>query len=225
MKTIDMLGEPCPIPVISAKKALAEAGTDGVKVLVDNIVAVQNLEKMANGTGRAFSYVEESSNRYAVSILASDTVISEAVLGVASDATNEIDSDSAGNFVDTDHEEISVVNGAHSDGAVVLITANHLGEGAEELGKMLIKGFIFSLTEQSPLPQSVLFLNGGAHLTTQGANTVPDLQTLEEMGVEILTCGTCANYYNLSDSLAVGAITDMMGIVNRLTKASKVITI
>jgi selenium metabolism protein YedF len=100
-----------------------------------------------------------------------------------------------------------------------------MGRGAEELGKLLIKGFIFSLTQLAPPPEAVIFLNGGARLTTEGANTVPDLKALEEKGAGIYTCGTCANYYKLSDALAVGSIVDMMRITNLLAKASVVITI
>lgn len=64
MKIIDVMGKPCPIPVIEAKRALAEQGIAGVLVKVDNIVSVQNLEKMAKGCGYGFSYVETSKDSY-----------------------------------------------------------------------------------------------------------------------------------------------------------------
>ncbi|MDR0663313.1 MAG: DsrE family protein, partial [Spirochaetaceae bacterium] len=76
-----------------------------------------------------------------------------------------------------------------------------------------------------PPPSAVIFLNGGAHLTTKGANTVDDLITLEKKGTEVYTCGTCANFYKLTEALAVGSITDMMNITNKLANASSVITI
>ncbi len=57
MTTINMLGRPCPIPVIETKKALREAGPGAmVSVLVDNDIARQNLEKMAAGLGFDFQY-------------------------------------------------------------------------------------------------------------------------------------------------------------------------
>jgi TusA-related sulfurtransferase len=68
MKTLDMRGNPCPIPVVNAKKVLAEQGADGVVVLVDNFVAVQNLEKMAKGTGCGFSYNDEGASVYKVTV-------------------------------------------------------------------------------------------------------------------------------------------------------------
>ncbi|MDR0539908.1 MAG: sulfurtransferase-like selenium metabolism protein YedF [Spirochaetaceae bacterium] len=203
MKTLDMRGQPCPVPVVNAKNVLAKQDTDGVAVLVDNIVAVQNLEKMAKGTGCGFSYAEEGPGQYRVSIVKG--------------------ADSQRNF-DTPVETPAAAESADR-GPVVLITSDSMGRGSEELGRLLIKGFVFSLTQLTPPPEAVIFLNGGAHLTTAGANTVPDLKTLEEKGVNICTCGTCANYYKLAESLAVGCIVDMMNITNRLSKASRIITI
>jgi selenium metabolism protein YedF len=207
MKTLDMQGQPCPIPVVKAKELLAGQDAEGVVVVVDNFVAVQNLEKMAKGTGCAFSYAGEGS-LYRVSIVKGAD--SGPFLGGQPGGAQDKPSETAG--------------GA-KNGPVVLITADSMGRGAEELGRLLIKGFIFSLTRLNPLPEAVIFLNGGARLTTEGANTVPDLKTLEEKGTGIYTCGTCANYYKLTEALAVGSIVDMMNIVTHLGKASFVITI
>jgi selenium metabolism protein YedF len=207
MKTLDMRGNPCPIPVVNAKKALVEQGADGVVVLVDNFVAVQNLEKMAKGTGCGFSYGEDGPSHYTVTIV--------------KDPNKAFNAHEAGQ----PSEAPAPAVGGVKKGPVVLITADSMGRGAEDLGKLLIKGFIFSLTQLNPLPEAVIFLNGGAHLTTEGANTVPDLKALQEHGTGIYTCGTCANYYTLTEHLAVGSIVDMMKITNTLANASGVITL
>jgi len=114
---------------------------------------------------------------------------------------------------------------AASCGPTVLITADQMGRGSEELGSILIKGYIFSLTQLSPAPAVVYLLNAGVKLAAQGANTVPDLQALAAGGTAIFCCGTCLNYYNLSDKLAVGQPTDMMGISAALAAADRVITL
>jgi selenium metabolism protein YedF len=204
MKTLDMRGQPCPIPVVNAKKVLAEQDAQGLVVLVDNIVAVQNLEKMAKGTGCGFSYTEDGASQYRVTIVKGANTVSDKPVESAAPP---------------------VLESGGKGGLVVLITSDSMGRGAEELGRLLIKGFVFSLTQLSPSPEAVIFLNAGAHLTTEGANTVPDLKTLEEKGTGIYTCGTCANYYKLTEALAVGSIVDMMNITNRLSKASRIITI
>jgi selenium metabolism protein YedF len=208
-----MLGQPCPIPVVKAQEILAEQDAAGVMVLVDNTAAVQNLEKMAKGTGCGFSYVEEG-HAYRVRIVKNP----EAGRIFTTESPPEPQPDSP-------PETLPAIGDGAKKGPVVLITSDTMGRGSDELGRMLIKGFIFSLTQLNPLPEAVMFLNGGARLTTAGANTVPDLKALEEKGTGIYTCGTCANYYTLTESLAVGSIVDMMHIVNRLAKASVVLTI
>ena len=107
----------------------------------------------------------------------------------------------------------------------VLIGSDRMGQGAEELGKILIKGFIYSLSELPIPPKYVIFLNSGAYLTAKGANTLEDLKRLEEKGTEILTCGTCINYYELQDELAVGKIVNMYEITERLASANNILNI
>ena len=205
METLDMRGKPCPIPVVNAKKALAEQGTQGVALIVDNFVAVQNLEKMAKGSGLGFSYVEDGEARYTVTIVKDSSWIPAGI--------------------DAGAETEPPATAAEGKRPVILVASDSMGRGSEELGRLLIKGFIFSLTQLNPLPEAVIFLNSGARLTTEGAATVNDLKTLLGQGVEVYTCGTCANYYKLTDALAVGSITDMMNITNKLAKASSVIAV
>ena len=106
---------------------------------------------------------------------------------------------------------------------VVAIGSNQMGVGAEELGKTLLKVFVFALTQQDQLPRTVLFYNGGASLTCEGSPMLEDLKTLEAEGVEILTCGTCLNYYGLTEKLAVGGVTNMYVIAEKLTQAGNVV--
>ena len=201
MRTIDMRGQPCPIPVINAKRALAEPGADGVTVLVDNAVATQNLEKMARGLGLRFSCDETSPACFSVEIGGDgEKIPAESIVPARDDDRAPC-------------------------GLVVMIGSDHMGEGADELGRMLLKGFIFSLTQLDRPPDAVIFFNGGARLTSAGSNAVPDLETLRGRGARILTCGTCVNYYELKDSHAVGEITDMMDITQRAASAERLITI
>jgi selenium metabolism protein YedF len=201
---IDMTGKPCPIPVIEARKALAKPGADSVRVRVDNITAVQNLEKMAKGSGYGFSYEEKSPSAYDVAVSLDGKA--PPALSAAAELPQDIVC-------------------APGSGLVAVIGRNTMGEGAEELGKILIKGFIYSLTELPVPPSYVFFLNSGAFLTTEGSNTIDDLKRLEEKGTKVLTCGTCLNYYGLTEKLAVGAVTNMYGITEQMAGASKVINI
>ena len=112
---------------------------------------------------------------------------------------------------------------AQDDNTVVVISSDRMGTGNDELGKVLIKGFIFAVTQLDTLPKTMLFYNGGATLTTEGSDSLEDLKSLEAQGVEIMTCGTCLDYYGLKDKLAVGSVTNMYSIVETQAKATKII--
>ena len=86
-----------------------------------------------------------------------------------------------------------------------------------------MKGFVYALTEQDWLPETILLYNSGAKLTIDDAETLADFKLLEAQGVEILTCGTCLNHYGLTERLAVGTVTNMYRIVEILSAAGKVI--
>lgn len=105
---------------------------------------------------------------------------------------------------------------------VVVISSDRMGNGNDELGRVLIKGFIFAVTQLDKLPKTLLFYNGGATLTAEGSDSLEDLKHLEKQGVEILTCGTCLNYYGLSEKLQVGSVTNMYTIVEKMTGADKI---
>ena len=109
------------------------------------------------------------------------------------------------------------------DNTVIVISSDRMGEGEEELGKVLIKGYIYALTQLETLPKTILFYNKGAYLTCEGSASLEDLKSLEAQGVEIFTCGTCLNYYGLSEKLQVGSVTNMYVIADTMAKAGKVV--
>lgn len=199
MIKVDARGDQCPIPVVKTKRAMQELGGPGeVEVLVDNETAVQNVTKMAQNSGAKVSSEKLGDKEFKVSITQD-----KAVEGVGA-------------------EDIACTPDRR-DNTVVVIASDRMGEGNDELGKVLIKGFIFAVTQLDTLPRTMLFYNGGATLTTEGSDSLEDLKNLEAQGVEILTCGTCLNYYNLSDKLQVGSVTNMYSIVEKMAGASKII--
>ncbi len=108
-------------------------------------------------------------------------------------------------------------------GAVVAIGSNTMGSGDEALGKTLMKAFIFALTNAQKLPEQIIFYNSGAFLPCEGSDSLEDLQNLEKAGVKITACGTCLNYYGLTEKLRVGTVSNMYDIVETLTAAQSVI--
>ena len=113
---------------------------------------------------------------------------------------------------------------AEDDNTVVVISSDRMGTGNDELGKVLIKGFIYAVTQLDTLPKKMLFYNGGAKLTCDGSECLEDLKELKNRGVKIFTCGTCLNYYELSDKLAVGEVTNMYDIAEKMAGASLIVS-
>lgn len=108
---------------------------------------------------------------------------------------------------------------------VILLTSSTFGSESPELGEILIKSYFYTLVEGDQKPAAILLANGGAKLSCVGSTVLDHLKALETKGVEILTCGTCLDYFQLKESLEVGTITNMYSISDRIAKASKVINL
>ncbi len=109
--------------------------------------------------------------------------------------------------------------------AVMLITSDQLGTGDEALGQLLIASFINAIPEAKSRPAKMIFINRGVMLTTEGSRVLDTLQKLEQEGVEIFSCGTCLNHYQLKEKLRAGKVTNMYDTVDSLLSAEKVIRI
>lgn len=198
---VNAVGDQCPIPVVKADKAIkamTEAGT--VEVHVDNEIAVQNLTRLASSKNLKSSAEKKEEKLFVVTINLDGPAKEEEGAG-----------------------EAAVCAADRRGNTVVAIASDHMGHGDDALGKILMKGFIFALSQLEELPKTILFYNGGASITTEGSESLEDLKSMEAQGVEILTCGTCLDYYGLKDKLAVGSVTNMYTIVERLAGADKII--
>ena len=201
-RLIDCRGMACPLPVVNAKKASEELKPgDVLTVLVDNEIAVQNLTRLAEHKGFKASAERKAEREFAVVMQIS---------GAPAEASAPA-------------EEGACAVDARRKGLLAVLSANVMGSGDAKLGASLMKAFVFALTRQDQLPEAVLCYNSGAYLSCEGADTLEDLKLLESQGVTILTCGTCLDFYGLKDRLAVGGVTNMYDIVERMENASRII--
>ena len=172
-----------------------------LEVLVDNDVAVQNIERFAKSRECAFSY-EKGDGIFTIRIVKSADDISE-------DSTEQVEDV-------REHTPRSVKR-------VVAIASNTMGRGDDVLGDILIKSFFFTLTQLDELPHTVLLYNSGAKLSIHGSPVLKDIVALHQAGVRIMTCGTCLNHFGIADQLAIGDITNMYDIVDELRTATHII--
>ncbi len=202
-RIVNAMGDACPIPVVKTKNAIKELGEEGgsVETLVDNEIAVQNLTKMANQKGYPVQSEKLEQNKYRV------------VMTIGTETTVEKE----------EENKVACVPDRRTGNTVVVISSSCMGEGDDALGTVLMKGFIYAISQQDELPATILFYNGGAKLTCEDAPTLENLKSLEAQGVEILTCGTCLNHYGLTDKLKVGTVTNMYVIAEKMTQASLIV--
>ncbi len=196
MIVVDGLGKLCPIPVIETKKALDNSSTDEtILIKVDNYTAVENLTKLVEQLGMKKGF---NINKL------SDNLYEVTVVKGQGNKT---------------------IDNINTSSTVIAISSDTMGKGEEELGKKLLEGFIYSLTELKELPKYILFFNKGVYNTTDNKKTCEDLLILQKKGVNILSCGLCLDYYNLKENLQVGEVTNMYTIADILTSNGNVINI
>ncbi len=192
MKVIDCRGLPCPQPVINTKNALDEVPIgENILVLVDNEAAVQNVCRFATGQGHQYE-VKAKEGYWEINIVKKTAGGSQAVISCAEGETAPV---------------------------CVVLSSRKMGEGEETLSHLLLKAFIKTLKEVSPRPAKIICYNEGVFLTLADSEVLEDLKELEQEGVEILVCGTCLDYYQVKDKLAVGRVSNMYDILTSLLSA------
>lgn len=202
--TIDARGLTCPQPVLETKKALDQGLSDHIRVLVDNSAARENVSRFAGNQGCQVSVQDEDSGESEIRITRKGTMLDparqEPLLTCPQPETSA-----------------SIRN-------VVYVATNVMGRGDDDLGAKLMRGFLRTWIDVSPLPWRMIFINSGVRLTTVDEEAVEAITLLEERGVEILSCGTCLQHFGLMDNLKVGKATNMFEVIESLNSATKVIS-
>ncbi len=194
---VDARGQACPKPVIMTKKELDNLKEGAITTIVDNEVARDNVSKLANSLGYEYTVDEISDKEFHVHI----------IKGEVSD------------------EEVNMHKSDKFKDLTIAFASNIMGNGSEELGKILIKSFVYTLTEATPFPSTLIFYNSGVYLTCEGSEVLEDLKTLEKEGVEIISCGTCLDFFDMKDKIQVGEISNMYTIYEKLRNPANTVTI
>lgn len=196
-KTLDARGMDCPKPVIMTKKELDSLKEGNLTTIVDNDTARENVSKLANSLGYKFDVKEEDGDFY-VNINRDGVIVEE---------------------MEENKEETKLKD------MTIGIASDKMGSGDDVLGALLMNSFIYTVSETEPYPSTIVFYNGGVNLTIEGSKVLDDLKKLEEEGVEIISCGTCLDYLELKDKLAIGSVSNMYTIYEKLKDKESNITI
>lgn len=201
MEILDLRNLACPEPVIRAKRAIEEHPNSVIELLINSPAALSNVTRMARSLGALVASRELPGGEFVVTVTTGGPPAAETALEPAGDAA------------------------AQSPGrATIFIRNNVMGHGDERLGRVLLKAFLKTLKTAQPLPREIICVNAGVHLTTEGSEEIPTLLELAEMGVDVVSCGTCLDFFGKLDKVRVGIVGNMFDIVTRLNRASKIIT-
>ncbi|MBO3444559.1 sulfurtransferase-like selenium metabolism protein YedF [Clostridium sp. CCUG 7971] len=192
---VDARGLGCPKPVINTKKELDKIEQGIVVTTIDNKIAKENILKLANSLNCETKILKEEKDLITIEIKKGENVIIE----------------------EPKKEQL--------EDKCIFISSDKMGQGNDELGEVLIKGYIYTLTEAKPYPKHIILVNSGVKLSAQNPSTIENLKILESSGVEVLSCGTCLDYYNLKEDLKVGSVTNMYTIVDIMNNSSQTISI
>ncbi len=195
--TLDARGLACPQPVILTRNAMKQ--TDRVVTLVDNETSLTNVSRMATKAGWHVNVVE-GDDEFRIELAKGEVVPQAGLLAAGSD------------------------NAANAP-LVLVVSSDTMGRGDAELGNILVRGFFHTLGEIHPLPQTIILLNSGVKLACQGSPVLDDLCTLEAEGIEMLVCGTCLGYFELTQTLAAGQVSNMYDIAETMLGAGKVVNL
>jgi len=203
-KTVDARGLACPQPVILTRRAMREEGVTEIVTIVDSETSRRNVSRMAEREGYRVA-VEERGDEALLRLTRPSAAPGARVEAVASAST-------------------AVGRATPAAGPLVLlVAADTLGRGKEELGGILMRSFFHTLGEVEPLPDTIVFLNSGVRLAAEGSPLLEDLAALVDRGVQVLSCGTCLDYLGLKETLRVGEITNMYAIAETLLGAGRVV--
>lgn len=194
MSVIDCRGLACPQPVITTKQALDQLKEGEMIVIVDNAVSCNNVERFVRSQGCSVEIKEEGLNFYLHIQKTSSQDANKVIMG---------------------DERVKKV--------VVYINSHLLGIGDEALGAILMRSFLKTLVDLEKRPSRLILINSGVRLASEGSEVLGTLKALSEKGVEILSCGTCLDFYGLKEKLKVGMISNMYDIAQSLLEADRLI--
>jgi len=194
---VDAKGLACPQPVILTKKALDEH--DIVTVIVDNETAKENVSRLAEKSGCTISVESAGDGTFRLILSKNGTAPSRETAAVSENSDQKTGPN------------------------VFVISSDTMGKGDDELGAALMKAFIHTIFSLDYLPDTLIFYNTRVKLAVKDSDVIDDLKKLEEQGVEILVCGTCANFFNIKDRIAAGVISNMYDIAGSMSKAGRIV--
>ena len=197
-KSIDARGLLCPKPLILTKKSLSKLHVgEQMEVLIDNVTAKNNIERfLADNYAKAECTEESGTYKLTITKLSSEQI----------------------KEIEEPGYQVPPTKGKH----VFVFKNDRIAD--DELGNMLTQGFFETIKEINPLPEKIIFYHKGVNLVLEGSPVLENIKHLESLGIEILICGNCVEYYDVKEKIRVGTVSNAYDILTALSKAHHIVS-
>ena len=199
MIKLDYSQQQCPYPVVETRKQIIANPGQSFEVLVGDKAGRDNISRLATKMGYQTSTEPVGSN-YKLYLTPSDDQEAPTTQSKAAPPA------------------------ATSGKTVIYCGSDQMGNGDKEFGQLLMRNFLITLLEMDPLPDTILFVNSGIHLATEGSEVLEALTTLVSRGVDIASCGLCLDFYQKKEQLQIGRVTNMFEMAEVQCQAGRVIS-
>jgi len=108
---------------------------------------------------------------------------------------------------------------------VILVTREGMGSAEPSLQLKLLATYLALMVNHELPPAAICFYTEGVKLVIEDSPLLDLLQKLETMGVRLIVCSTCLDFFGITDKVKVGIVGGMTDIVEAQARAAKVITI
>lgn len=220
-KIIDGRKLPCPQPLMMTKKAVDAGDTEILEVIVDNEAGRENIIKYTKHVKIEITDIFEVNGE--IHLIINTRKPSPEKAKKMEDTLPPECLDEKDEAIKSEQAESSYLDSR--DKKNIFIRTDTIGTANRELGLLLMRGFIYTLTELEIKPETIIFMNDGVKLTVEGSESIENIRKLEETGVKILVCGTCLDYLHLTEQLQVGTVSNMYDITEELMKQNTVLTV
>ncbi|GAB1427770.1 sulfurtransferase-like selenium metabolism protein YedF [Aminivibrio sp.] len=197
MAKVDARGRNCPQPVMMTK-TLVDSGEREIEILLDNAVSASNVRRFLEKSGYAVSIIDE-------------------------EGTITLEGSRSGR--ERIAAPVSPVPEKGLQDGVLLLTGDTIGGEDTDLGEVLMKGFLGTLSRTDCPPANIALMNEGVKLALKNTSTCDHLTALSKKGVSILVCSTCTNHFGITQEIGIGVISNLSEIARVLLSSAKTITL
>lgn len=186
----------CPAPVLETKKALESLEKGEIlTVLLNSQIAKENVLRFIHSCGFE-SKVSEKGEEVEITVM-KDKDLSTQTCTLDSSFSNE---------------------------KILFLKSDKVGDG--ELGANLMVGFLGTLKDLKQNITKIICVNESVLMNVdENHKAFNALKELEKLGIEIINCGTCLEYFGKSQELKIGRIDNAFEILNFIFDKDKVVSL